>query len=72
LKDNEYDYRIEALSATFCKHAEEADRIRKEHIRNFKDKFPGEKIPDYSLDNFNICRALSVMACEIEKLKSMR
>lgn len=63
------DYRIEALGTTFSDHAEISDNHTKQMIEQFKTNFPEAEVPSHFNNQFNLCRALSVMACEIERLK---
>ena len=66
----EHDYRIEALASTFEKHAEEADIQHKHFIDMHKINYPDSPLPPhFEAEMFNISRALSVMAAEIEKCK---
>jgi hypothetical protein len=60
----EYDYTIEALSLTFSKHADKADL----QFQEDKNKYDWAKEPGAG---FNVARALSVMCCEIERLKQI-
>jgi hypothetical protein len=60
----ENDYRIEQLASTFAKHADDFD----ESCRNQREAYPDS---DPVLNNFNLPRALSVMAAEIDRLKNL-
>lgn len=64
-----HDYRIEALGSTFAKHAEITDKQCQQSIQNFKENNPDCPVPEPMKENFNLARALSVMASEIEMLK---
>lgn len=63
------DYRLESLSGTFLKHAEKGDENHRMQVENLKNNFPDQELPDHMKNPFNIARALSVMAAELEKLK---
>ena len=63
------NYTVEALGYTFFKHAEQYDEALKEDIRKFKENFPDSELPEHMKTGFNVARALSTMACEIEKIK---
>lgn len=60
----EHDYTIEGLYLKFCNDAEEYDKWVKEDKVNHP---PDPESPE--IEKFNISRALSVMCCEIERLK---
>jgi len=64
------DYRIEKLSETFSKHADIAEADNQSSIKNYRESFPRSDIPEWMENPFNISRALSVMAAEIESLKT--
>lgn len=68
MKD-ETDYSIENLEFIFMRHAEEAEQRNKEIIDNFKKDYPNEDIPDHMKSSFNLAKALSVMANEINKFR---
>ncbi len=63
------DYRIEALISLFSKHADLSDEQHKEHVKQYKENFPNQKLPKHMQKTFNLPRALSAMAYEIVKLK---
>lgn len=63
------DYRIETLSETFSKHAHQADVNHQESIKKYTESFPESDLPKWMDDPFNLSRALSVMAAEIDRLK---
>jgi len=67
----EHDYRIENLASTFDKHAQKIDKLNEEMLRNLLENYPSSEIPSHMNDPFNIARALSVMACEIDRLKQI-
>lgn len=64
------DYRIETLSETFEKHADEADAQKNHCLEMYKQNYPDSPIPDHlTNESFNIASALSVMAAEIMSCK---
>ena len=65
------DYRIENLGHTFGKHAEMADQLHEDDVARYLANYPDSPMPEHFKNSFNISRALSVMACEIEKLKHL-
>lgn len=67
--DKDNDYRIENLAFLFEKHAEQADFNHQQFIKKYREDFPDSELPEHLSNEFNIARALSVMAAEIEKLK---
>lgn len=66
----QYDYRLESLSAIFAEHADRADKCQEDLVKQYREDYPHTPLPDHFKDGFNIARALSVMACELEKLKN--
>jgi hypothetical protein len=68
----EHDYRIDSLASTFAEHAEMAIKHQENINRIFIENNPGQELPDHMSNPFNIAKALSVMASEIEKLKTSR
>ena len=58
LKKKKQDYTLRILINTFDEHAEEFEKSKKEN-------------PSIKQDDFNLPRALCVIACEIEKLKTL-
>lgn len=65
----EHDYTLETLASTFADHAGMADAHQEQLNQLFKDSNPGQELPEHMKNPFNVARALSVMAAEIEKLK---
>jgi hypothetical protein len=63
------DYRIESLASIFGMHADEAEKNYKESVEHHLEAFPDSDLPEWMADDFNLARALSVMAAEIERLK---
>jgi len=70
--DIEYDYRIEVLADTFAKHAEEAELSFLKNRKKYKEMFPDDLPPEHLEIPFNLSRALSVMAHEIQQLKNLK
>ena len=62
-------YLLEDLASTFAKHADELEKKQKQMRKQYKKDHDGQDLPDYMKDPFNLSRALSVMAQEIENLK---
>ena len=65
------DYRIETLAKAFSDHADKCDKSHQRRIRDHCESFPNSEVPEWMKDHFNISRALSVMAAEIERLKTI-
>jgi len=65
----EHNYNIEALASTFADHAGMSDAHQQQINAMFKESNPGQDLPEHMANPFNVARALSVMAAEIEKLK---
>jgi len=59
------DYNIESLVDKFSKHAVQADELDKKHAEEFPER------DNEIYDGFNFPRALSVMCCEIQRLKRL-
>jgi len=68
MKNN--DYKIEGLSGIFADHAIKAEENDKLLLQQFLEQNPGSPIPDHFIDPFNIAKALSIMAFEINRLKN--
>lgn len=64
-----YDYRLEELSSIFAEHAKIADKARKEQIEQYMENYPGSPLPEHFLEDFNIAKALAVIAAELTWLK---
>lgn len=64
-------YLIEDLPAIFGKHADEADWNHQQSIKNHREAFPDSELPEWMSYEFNISRALAVMAAEIDRLKTI-
>ena len=63
-------YLLEDLASTFAKHEAEFEEKEKSMRIQYKKDAPCEELPDWlKEEQFNLPRALSVMCCEIEKLK---
>jgi hypothetical protein len=60
-----YDYRIETLGSVFTKFANEVDEHNAFLIQRHKKNYSDEPIPKEISENFNLARALSIMAYEI-------
>jgi hypothetical protein len=65
------DYRIETLQSIFEEHSLLNEKNRKDSILRFKLNFPNDPLPVHYDDDFNISKAFSVMAKEINELKEM-
>lgn len=65
----EHDYRLETLASTFGTHADMADAHQEFINKSFAEQNPGQELPEHMKNPFNVAKALSVMAAEIEKLK---
>lgn len=70
MKDNN-DYSIENLGAIFAKHADIADDEHEKMIKQYIQQYSDNPLPKHLKENFNIARALSVMASEIDRLKQI-
>jgi len=62
-------YLIENLTEIFDKHAKDAQAHHKKKVKDYEENFPNSEYPEWNKDYFNISRALSVMAKEINDLK---
>ena len=65
------DYRIESLGGLFSEHADKSDKSREERLMLFQEENPTSELPEHYKNEFNLPRALSVMAYEIDRLKQM-
>lgn len=64
-------YIIEELGAKFENHANLSEKDHQQQIKNFKENYPDTPLPEYLEEGFNLARALSIMAFEIERLKTL-
>lgn len=64
------DYSIEKLPGIFANHARIANNINQEQTQKFMEANPGAPLPDHLRYPFNIALALSIMAQEINDLRS--
>ena len=64
------DYSLESICAIFAQHAVQYDNDLVGVIASFKERFPEEELPKHLSDNFNIARAMGVIAEEVVKLKN--
>jgi len=60
---------LKELAAVFSSHSEKFKNDNIEMIKKFIDNNPGEKLPSYLQESFDLPEALSFMANEIQKLK---
>jgi hypothetical protein len=65
------DYRLESLASIFAKQADDSDLCNEAYKERQLLLYPDVPLPKYMEYPFNIARALSVMACEIERLKHL-
>jgi len=66
----EHDYSIEKLVTTFAEHAEMFRQHNEQVCKAYKEQYPDQEIPAHLVNPFCMAHAFSVMAGEIEKLKS--
>jgi hypothetical protein len=71
MKNSNIDYRIECLGSVFKEHADRGDKRLEEMRMIFQEEHPTSEMPKHYEDDFNLARALSVMVCEIERLKQL-
>lgn len=64
-----YDYRLETLASTFSDHAEMIETHQEQINKMYTEQNPGQELPEHMKNPFNIAKALSVMAEELNKLK---
>jgi len=64
-------YLIEDLPGIFANQAEEAETNHERMVKEYEENFPESDPPEWLKSNFNIARALSVMAAEIDRLKTI-
>lgn len=64
------DYSIDKLPAIFANHARIANNINQQQIQNYREISEGAPLPDHLKNPFNLALALSIMAQEINDLRS--
>ena len=62
-------YNLEGLIKKFSEHAKFADDYRENQLNEYKKEFPEQDVPEHLLQDFNLARALSYLASEIDALK---
>jgi hypothetical protein len=65
-------YTLEFLIKTFSEHSLKFREGQKKLIRDFKENNPNDPLPDYSLDDFDLPKALVSICEEISNLKLLQ
>lgn len=65
----DHDYRLEALVSIFDTHANQSEKNSLDAESSFRIKYPDCPVPEHMVNPFNLARALSVMAYELQRLK---
>lgn len=65
------DYNLEYLIGIFNEHAIKTKREAEAQLNTYKENYPGEPVPLYMSDPFNLSLALCVMASEIQRIKDL-
>jgi len=63
------NYSIETLPDIFAAHARIANNMNEGQLNSFIEKNPGEPVPDYLQNPFNIALALSIICQAIKDLQ---
>lgn len=61
---------LEELIKTFTDHEKQAHKSDQERIKQFKEDYPEEPLPDHFKERFMLPMALAFMCSEILKLKN--
>lgn len=61
-------YDIDSLIKKFKKDGKKSEKEKEFHLKRFKEDYPNEYIPEYMIDDFNLCFALHSICLEIKKL----
>lgn len=65
-------YTLESLIKTFSEHAFETEEARKKYMKQFKEDYPNEPLPDYMLKDFNLPLAFVCICEELLKLREKK
>ena len=63
------EYSLECLVKTFSEHVIKSEENQKKSIDRFMENNPGEPLPEYMLDAFNLAKALLSICNELLTLK---
>lgn len=63
-------YEIDELLRIFSKHAQLSEKQRLQNIKSFQENYPGEELPVYMKDDFNLPKAMATLCFEILQLKN--
>ncbi len=61
-------YEIENIKTSFSIRGDKWEIVKEKNIQRFKEDYPESTLPEHLMDNFNIARALAVMAYHLERL----
>lgn len=61
-------YTLKFLVETFSRHAIEAEKGKKKFIKEFKENYPDEPLPEHVKDDFNLPEALACICMEIMRI----
>lgn len=64
-------YTLDELMDKFGKHAIESDKSRIKLIEDWKQENPGQEVPEWMIEDFNLPLALCVLCKEIKMLKTL-
>lgn len=62
-------YSLEKLKETFLEHGTQAEDGKAQNIKRFQEQNPGEVLPEFMTDPFNLCFALYSICDELSKMK---
>lgn len=62
-------YSLEKLMETFLEHGTQAEDGKAQNIKRFLEQNPGEPLPAFMTDSFNLCFALYSICDELSKMK---
>jgi len=66
------EYSMEFLIKKLAEHAIKAEENRAQWIRDFKQNYPEEPIPDHFKEDFNLPAALASICREILRVDDLR
>lgn len=62
-------YSLENLKELFLEHGTQSEEEKAQNINRFLEQNPGEPLPEYMTEPFNLCFALYSICDELSKLK---
>lgn len=62
-------YSIESLKEIFLEHGTQSEEGKAQNIKTFQEQNPGEPLPEFMTEPFNLCFALYSICDELSKIR---